>query len=321
MNFKYLIGAAVLACTIGGSYYYYTTTPTYSVLQVREAIKEHDVDLFEKHVDVDTFINRLVDDLFAYQMKGLADQEDGEAAKLASQFSAGLIQLVKPAFVSNIKSSTIRFVETGEMDAAKSQSTNQPQAALNSPSNASVHGLAASLGIKDGQVFDYDIERDGKTAIVSLPFKNDLDLDVTLKFLMRDKGGHWQIVQLNNVAEIMSDIEKEKERLVAEKVSEAAIGISGTAKPKATGGGPYGIHFALLNNANEAADLLSKLNAYGEPAFISKSSDRSLFRVMTGPYPDKEAADSARDRVRDHGNLVGFVVTLSAEDTGTNTSN
>lgn len=65
MKRKLLLSVLGLVAVSVVGFYYYTTTPTYSVLQIRNAVQDHDVALFEKHVDVDTLFNRLIDDVMA----------------------------------------------------------------------------------------------------------------------------------------------------------------------------------------------------------------------------------------------------------------
>ncbi len=298
MSLKVFVTGAVAACLIGaGSFYYYTTTPTYSALMVRQAVKQHDVELFEKHVDVDTVLNRLIDDIFAQKMQSMTEQTSEPANNLASTIGMGLVQLVKPNLVNGLKTATLRYIETGEMEKPVVNDANaQTSSVMDNPANTSLSGLMTQLGIKNDDDLKFEVKREGKTAVVSMPFKNKQGLELQLDIRMRERGSYWQVVELSNVTELLVAIENEHKKRQAEE----------RAKLIASWG--WAIHLALLSDAQKASNLVSTVKGYGESAFIMKSSDGMFFKVMAGPYQNEEAANAARESLLKKGNIHGFVV-------------
>lgn len=79
---KKIIIALLVALTLamGGGYYYFTSTPTYSLYQIKKAIESHDSTAFNKYVDVD----RVTDDLLAEATKEIGSElQDNPFAGLA----------------------------------------------------------------------------------------------------------------------------------------------------------------------------------------------------------------------------------------------
>lgn len=217
MKRKLLLSVLGLVAVSLGGFYYYTTTPTYSVLQIRSSVQNHDVALFEKHVDVDTLFNRLIDDVMAQQLAKASGDDDSEWGKLGSALGAGMVQMIKPTLVSGLKSSALRYVETGELKKPEAKPSSSSETAQATAEKASLGGMASKFGLEKGQNFDYQIERRGKVAIVTIPFRNEeLDLPLAMQFTLRDEGGYWQLVQFNNAAELISTIEQEQQRRLAE---------------------------------------------------------------------------------------------------------
>jgi len=96
----------VAALGVGGFLYWlsYTRSPQYSVAMLGKAIAAHDYDEFQKYVDVDAVINKVVDDAMAESLK---KDSSGMGALAAS-----LVQSMKPALVAQFKTSLQTSVES-----------------------------------------------------------------------------------------------------------------------------------------------------------------------------------------------------------------
>lgn len=264
MKRKLLLSALGLVAVAMGGFYYYTTTPTYSVLQILNAVQDHDVALFEKHVDVDTLFNRLIDDVMAQQIAKTSGDDDSGWGKLGSALGAGMVQMIKPTLVSGLKSSALRYVETGELKKPEAKSSSPSETAQAAAEKASIGGMASKFGLEKGQKFDYQIERRGKVAIVTIPYRNEeLDLPLIMQFTLRDEGGYWQLVQFNNVAELITTIEQEQQR----RLTEANNKITAELVSK--------IQFVGSKKLNESDQWGIKKKVYIQVTFESMS-DKSL---------------------------------------------
>lgn len=217
------IAALIVLLLSGGGYYYYTTTPTYSILQIKKSVDTHDVALFQKHVDIDTLYTRLIDDVMSAQMAKMASESEGSGwEKMGQAIGAGMVQMMKPTLISSLKSSTLQYIETGNADSqtATAETDNKmPIAAGNQKAN--LKGMMENFGVKGKSGLDYKIIQQGKVATVVVPYLNEeLDMPLEMQFTLRDQGGYWQLVQFNNAGELMTKVEQEKEKRLAEANAE-----------------------------------------------------------------------------------------------------
>lgn len=95
-----IISLAILAVAIGGGYYYFTGTPTYSLYQLKKSIQAHDSATFNKYVDTD----RVIDGLLTDAMKGTdADSNNNPFAGLAQTFLLSMKETLKSSINKNVE--------------------------------------------------------------------------------------------------------------------------------------------------------------------------------------------------------------------------
>lgn len=307
MKRKLLLPALGLVAVSMGGFCYYTTTPTYSVLQIRNAVQDHDVALFEKHVDVDTLFNRLIDDVMAQALSQAANEDDSGWNTLDSALGAGIAQMMKPTLLNRLKSSTLRYVETGELvkGGQGAPASAAPAVASDAAKKASLDGMASSFGLEQLQLQDYRVEKQGKVAIVTVPYRNEqLSLPLEMKFTLRDQGGYWQLVQFNNAAEIMSAIKQEQQR----RLTEANNKITAAPKKPVSVNDEllWSVQVASLSSKDTAEKLEMRLKEAGYEAYTTTADGMS--RIFCGPYKGRAHADIAMDQLQRQQRLNGFVV-------------
>lgn len=198
MNSKYLkIGGAIvalLAMITAWWFLYYTKTPTYSLGIVRKAVQQHDLDTFKKHVDLDTLMDKAIDDLLA------SDDQYNEMKN--NPFATGLIQMLKPTVVDIVKKKVYSVVETGK-DSVQSTANNNNEYANGIANNISVDNNKTFVGV--GKT-----TKDGKIATVEL-IVNDEDLgkEFTYVINMRElNDGTWQVTGIENLAEYFKELKQ-----------------------------------------------------------------------------------------------------------------
>lgn len=91
---------AIMAMAIGGGYYYFTGTPTYSLYQIKKSIQAHDSITFNKYIDADRIIDRLVTDAMA-----------GAESELSDNPFAGLAKTLLLSMKEEFKSSLNKNIE------------------------------------------------------------------------------------------------------------------------------------------------------------------------------------------------------------------
>lgn len=180
-----LILLAGLSC---GGFWYWTTTPQYSIEQVRDAVKTHDKQKFDKHVDVNEFASGLVDDTVAEPMREVMG-----GGTIGRWIVAGVSGFIKPSIVSGVKEELYTLVNTG---------------GFNKSEGGTVSSLNDRLCLSKNDFKRVDqIKADGKLAKATIVLHNsahnkDLNLDVQ----MRDMGGYWQVTRMLNFPEFAGQL-------------------------------------------------------------------------------------------------------------------
>ena len=308
MKKKLLLFVLGLVAVLVSGFYYYTTTPIYSVLQIRNAVQDHDVALFEKHVDVDTLFNRLIDDVMTQALSQATNgSNSGWSALGNNALGVGIVKMMKPTLVSELKSSTLRYVETGEQvdEGSGAATSTAPAVASDAVRKARLDGMASSFGLEQLQLQNYRVEKQGKVAIMTIPYRNkQLDLPLEMKFTLRDLGGYWQLVQFNNAAEIVSAIEQEQQR----RLTEANNKITAAPQKMVSVNDEllWSVQVASLSSKEAAERLEKRLKDVGYQAYTTTTD--GMHRIFCGPYKGREHADIAKDQLNRQQRVYGFVV-------------
>lgn len=95
-----IISLAIAAIAIGGGYYYFTGTPTYSLYQIKKSIQDHDSITFNKYIDTDRIIDGLV-----------TDAMEGAEAELSDNPFAGFAKTLLLSMKDEFKSSLNKSIE------------------------------------------------------------------------------------------------------------------------------------------------------------------------------------------------------------------
>jgi|GEM_PF-1242923 len=195
VSVSFAIIVAVMGLLGGAGYWHWTQTPTYSLKKIHQAIKTHDLLLFEKHVDLEGVITRFIDDVMTVPTK--------EMDSLSGALAMGMISALKPQMIKTAEVDVRRYVETGRTKefAANENNEKDPQ--------ISVQGLSQSLGATwdSFKKVEY-IKKEGKIAVAGFRYKHeDLGEDLTIEIKLRDKGGYWQVSEIYNPAKLKEKIQ------------------------------------------------------------------------------------------------------------------
>jgi hypothetical protein len=191
MKLALLLAVAVLLGGLGIAYRHWSSSPSYSLRQIQQALETHDVVKFEKYVDVETVSSRLIDDV----MTQVETRDESPATGLAT----GLVQLMKPRLVDAIQEQVTRLIETGNF--AGSSDT----AASGDLGNVSLEQMSDQIGAREDSYNGVAYTRSqGKIALLGLEFHNSaLDTTMVLELKMRAHDGYWQLVELVNLIELI----------------------------------------------------------------------------------------------------------------------
>ncbi len=199
---KILLFVLVIAL-LGGYLYYrnFVSGPKYSLLQAKEAVQNHNMQEFEKYVDVSSLTSSLVDQV-AQQQSFISTLVPGLGV------AKGALNYLKPALAKAAHSEVRHYVETGEISKEARQGRKP------------VLSLAAIAGkiISDSSEFkgiSY-VKESGETALVGLEFTQPkYDTTMVLEIKMLDKGDYWQATELTNTGLLLRHVARlEKQRML-----------------------------------------------------------------------------------------------------------
>lgn len=202
------VAAAVVIIAGGIAGGYWTTTPSYSLAQIKKAVDSNDLVKFEKYVDVDSFSESLVDDYFDVHIAGaMAESDDGNSwGQLGAALGAGMANMMKPTITDSMAKGIREWVEQDESASATGQET-----------EVSVKDFGFSSGDATLSSIDFSVERQGSVAYMLVPLeRQDIALNDHIKIKLRDMGTYWQVVELSNAKTILQNVKAAEEKRVKE---------------------------------------------------------------------------------------------------------
>ena len=190
---------SVVVCAALFYFFYYTKTPTYSVKLIGEAIQKHDIETFDRHVDLKHMMGKLYDDYVAKESK-----DQGSLA--GNAFALGLVNALKPVAVAEMQDAV--YAEITQKEPA----TQQKESKINVLDRFKQSKNA--LKLTDVST----INKDGDTAVVGIKYHNrKVDKDYSLKVKMvKRSDGKWRANELTNLIEVMEQTEKDEEEKLIE---------------------------------------------------------------------------------------------------------
>ncbi len=225
---------------LGLAYWYWTTTPTYALSQIVGAVKNKDIETFEKYVDVESIAYRAIDDV----LRGPARQS-GMFGQFDSMIGVGIIGIFKPEIAEIAKTQVLKFIESGALVNAMGEAGKNAKIAkagmntgsisnasdsASSPAEYADPGDALSNGVSQNSMvnryakklklgsqlkaygiskngfkgIDY-IKTDGPTALVGFKFHSEkFDRDIIIEIKMEDAGGYWKVTELSNLNDLIN---------------------------------------------------------------------------------------------------------------------
>lgn len=193
----------IVAAIAGAGYYFWTQTPQYALQQAAEAAKEHDLERFQQYVDTERVSSRFVDDMLASVTEETRNNPFGGLA-------AGMVMMMRPQLAKAAQDSLERGVETGNFSDVKENRDDNPATA------AEPYWRRAEAGMSGFRRIAY-VKKDGKIAVAGLEiYDADLKMPFVVELKLRDRGRHWQVIELSNIPAVKKAIEKGTEKRLAE---------------------------------------------------------------------------------------------------------
>lgn len=148
------IAIVFLLVAINFGYWYWTTTPFYSILEIKESIVHHDLKTFEQYVDVERVSSHMIDGFLTPQVRSRLSK-----GVLGDLLGSSLISLVKPTLMDIIKNEVSHFVESNQL------SLNQAAKRITRPRKRSENATAPAIG----RVLKVTKTPEGKLVVTEVP--------------------------------------------------------------------------------------------------------------------------------------------------------
>jgi hypothetical protein len=208
--------AAIAIIAIAGFFYYRrVSSPAYSLLQIKTAYQDHDITLFEKHVDIKTVTNGLLDK----SMKEYADNNvpTSNTERLGQTLGKGLANIIRPQMEELWRKQVLALVETGKIGGEDEKL-----------SLDKIWKKSKSIEFKEVK----EVSREGKVANIGLVFNHPrFDTTLTLNVLMRDRGSHWQLFDITELFESVKTMDRLEQRRVRTLNAEVEKQLLSNLKP------------------------------------------------------------------------------------------
>ncbi|MBX9725389.1 MAG: hypothetical protein K2X81_28590 [Candidatus Obscuribacterales bacterium] len=221
-----IIIAVLLVCGLAaGGYWYWTTTPQYSLKQLTDAVHQHNLSSFQTYCDIDSVSANAVDDLSSE-----AVSQAGGTTTLRRFIGLTIIGFLKPEAKTAIANSICNYVSKPAADpnaSAASQAQVEEDQAVQQTTPPRREGFFARAveGIVNKVVeaikppslrevlHDMGVTKENFRGLTNFEVKDSI-CHVGLKFQPPDKaemiielelektGDHWHVIRLSNLANL-----------------------------------------------------------------------------------------------------------------------
>jgi len=213
---KLLVAIVLIGVIAIGGYFYWQTTPDYTLSQIKTAIKERDTVKFKEYVDVHSVAASVVDGALSEPVQALM-----AGNIFGKMLFAGLLGLVKPDLTNTFEKEILEAVQNGSIK-SKDSSTSSVGASAPGGAGPTFSNMSGKLNLGRKKFKSIKTKtQSGDSAIVGLLF---VDQDTQSEFVLNCKmvkseaswPPHWVIVSIENCADVMiklSEIQGSKQRI------------------------------------------------------------------------------------------------------------
>lgn len=189
-----LLAAALLisAATAGWYIKFYRASPAYTVRIILEAAENHDTSAFLLHVDLDSLLSGLYDDLVKVSLEEAKDQPEGNNLAFSEEDARTILAPMKPQFIKESKKRILTQVAGAE--AADSQP-------ISNMAGHMIDHMISQTDIQDTSFVRLQDERHSKnTADAVILIKNArLNKKFPLHIKMVRSSDGWKVTGITNM--------------------------------------------------------------------------------------------------------------------------
>lgn len=196
----------IAVCALGYYFLYWCQSPVYAVNEVRSSIANHDVEKFEKYVDLPHLIDKAFEDIIVAESKINNDNIT------ANPFAMGILHMLKPTVVNLL-------VEEAKAEIASTAKNKEDAVKKQDPiADAMKKNIENKVYLNKMKLNDIDLEEaDGDKAVVKLTLthkETNEDFDLKLKMLLNEDDV-WQIKEITNLVDFILEVNAAEQELMA----------------------------------------------------------------------------------------------------------
>jgi hypothetical protein len=189
-----MLGVSLLiaAATAGWYIKIYRATPSYAVRAILESAQNHDLHAFLQHVDLDSLLSGIYDDLIQVSLEEARERPEGNNLDFSEDVARDILAPVKPQFIEESKKRILTQIAGAEITGA------QP---IDNMAGHMIDHLISQTDIQNTAfVRLQDARRSGNTADVIILIKNSrLDEEFPLHVKMIKIPGTWKVTEIDNI--------------------------------------------------------------------------------------------------------------------------
>lgn len=216
-----IFAAAILLVLIiiGGSLAYfnfYVKTPEYTLKAIQESIQNHDIDEFNKYVDIDNVVagvtNNILDSIIVSQ-ENLPEEAKVAMNSLATMFKAPLI--------ASLQEGLNNYVKTGSWQSGNTTADSQG-AMINSDMIIEQAGLS-DLNFEG---IDYiNKNEENRTAEAGIKVtQSEINQPFIFKVSLEEQAdGYWKVVSIDNFDEFIKALAEGRKEYIKDYLSQTAV--------------------------------------------------------------------------------------------------
>lgn len=227
MKLKIFIAALVVVIIgIGGSIAYfnfYVKTPEYTLKAVQEAVENHDIDEFNKYVDVDSVVTGVTDNMLDAIIASQSNLP--EEAKVAMN---SLATMFKAPLVASLNDGLTTFVKTGSWETAEDVKDSQG-AMIDSKMILDQTGL---MGISFSGIDYINMNEENGTAQVGVKVEqSEIGQPFVFEITLEEQpDGYWKVVSVDNFADFIKALQAGRQKYIEDYINQTTALLSDKEK-------------------------------------------------------------------------------------------
>ncbi len=190
-----IVVCILILATAGGGFWYWTTTPLYSLEQCKDAASQHDISKFQLYFATDQVAESMVKDLLASPLRKVLGGETLERFLSSGMVSESTVQ---HEVASSIASDIKMLVKTGKF--------NEPSGS--DLDKVSMNTLDQRLGIRTLSLKKVqDVKVHGNMATVTMLLHSEkFNTDLELLGELESRDGYWQATRIINIVDCFTKL-------------------------------------------------------------------------------------------------------------------